>query len=61
LKAEGWSYAERSGAYAGFTKDDEAAFAFFAGRVQAILELEVEEYVTEIAKRSDQGAPAELS
>jgi hypothetical protein len=58
-KAEGWSYAERSGVYEPLGQDHEAAFALFVSRVQAILAHEVEEYVTEIAKRSDQGAPVE--
>jgi hypothetical protein len=59
LKAEGWSYAERSGVYRRLGRDHDGAFALFAARVQALLAHEVEEYVTEIAKRSDQSAPTE--
>jgi hypothetical protein len=53
LKTEGWQFFQQSGRYADAAGHAEA-FPAFAGRVEDIIESNVETYVTEIARERDE-------
>jgi hypothetical protein len=49
LKSEGWQFFQRSGAYASYNTH-KGAYEKFTGRVESILQADVQKYITEIVK-----------
>ena len=54
LKTEGWHFFQLSGPYRRFNPDHAAAYPLFAGRVEAIIQRDVEVYFTEVAQETQE-------
>jgi Protein of unknown function (DUF4231) len=53
LKSEGWSFLQLSGRYRRFNPHHTAAYPTFAGRVEELIQRDVETYVTEVARERE--------
>ena len=53
LKIEGWKFLQLTGPYRRFSPSHSAAYPRFAGRVEAIIERDVEIYMTDVAREED--------
>ncbi len=53
LKIEGWKFLQLTGPYRRFSPNHSAAYPRFAARVEAIIERDVEVYMTDVARDDD--------
>jgi hypothetical protein len=54
LKSEGWSFLQLSGPYRRFNPHHAAAYPTFAGRVETLIQRDVEIYLTEVAREREE-------
>jgi Protein of unknown function (DUF4231) len=59
LKSEGWSFLQLAGPYRRFNPDHASAYPTFAGRVEALIQREVEIYISEVAREREDRQAAE--
>jgi Protein of unknown function (DUF4231) len=61
LKMEGWLYLQRSGPYSADGASHEALYPSFAGRIEELIRVDVEDYLTKVAveKERDKGKTEE--
>jgi hypothetical protein len=55
LKIEGWKFLQLTGPYRRFSPSHSAGYPRFAARVEAIIERDVEVYITDVVREEDDG------